>query len=96
MQILHSGRYGYHPFAVAPSAIKSPITPFKPFKLKSSGIKRTIRDFVNSAKMAKLAGYDGVEIMGSEGYLINQFIAEKQTGVQTIMGVTTKIECVCP
>lgn len=77
MQILHSGRYGYHPFAVAPSAIKSPITPFKPFKLKSSGIKRTIRDFVNSAKMAKLAGYDGVEIMGSEGYLINQFIAEK-------------------
>ena len=77
MQILHSGRYGYHPFAVAPSAIKSPITPFKPFKLKPSGIKRTIRDFVNSAKMAKLAGYDGVEIMGSEGYLINQFIAER-------------------
>ncbi|MEG3658954.1 NADPH-dependent 2,4-dienoyl-CoA reductase [Arenibacter palladensis] len=77
MQILHSGRYGYHPFAVAPSAIKSPITPFKPFKLKSSGIKRTIRDFVNSAKLAKKAGYDGVEIMGSEGYLINQFIAEK-------------------
>ncbi|SHF10614.1 2,4-dienoyl-CoA reductase (NADPH2) [Arenibacter palladensis] len=77
MQILHSGRYGYHPFAVAPSAIKSPITPFKPFKLKSSGIKRTIRDFVNSAQLAKKAGYDGVEIMGSEGYLINQFIAEK-------------------
>ncbi|WP_158978565.1 NADPH-dependent 2,4-dienoyl-CoA reductase [Cellulophaga sp. L1A9] len=77
MQILHSGRYGYHPFAVAPSALKSPITPFKPFKLKSSGIKRTIRDFVNSAKLAKLAGYDGVEIMGSEGYLINEFIAER-------------------
>ncbi|WP_282179968.1 NADPH-dependent 2,4-dienoyl-CoA reductase [Maribacter stanieri] len=77
MQILHSGRYGYHPLAVAPSAIKSPITPFKPFKLKQSGIKRTIRDFVNSAKLAKLAGYDGVEIMGSEGYLINQFIAER-------------------
>lgn len=77
MQILHSGRYGYHPFAVAPSAIKSPITPFKPFKLKQSGIKRTLRDFVNSAKLAKLAGYDGVEIMGSEGYLINQFIAER-------------------
>lgn len=77
MQILHSGRYGYHPFAVAPSAIKSPITPFKPFKLKPSGIKRTIRDFVNSAKLAKMAGYDGVEIMGSEGYLINQFIVEK-------------------
>ena len=77
MQILHSGRYGYHPFAVAPSAIKSPISPFKPFKLKPSGIKRTIRDFVNSAKLAKMAGYDGVEIMGSEGYLINQFIVER-------------------
>ena len=77
MQILHSGRYGYHPLAVAPSAIKSPISPFKPFKLKQSGIKRTIRDFVNSAKLAKLAGYDGVEIMGSEGYLINQFITER-------------------
>ncbi|WP_165748421.1 NADPH-dependent 2,4-dienoyl-CoA reductase [Cellulophaga sp. Z1A5H] len=77
MQILHAGRYGYHPFAVAPSAIKSPISPFKPFKLKQSGINRTIRDFVNSAKLSKLAGYDGVEIMGSEGYLINQFIAER-------------------
>ncbi len=77
MQILHAGRYGYHPLAVAPSAIKSPISPFKPFKLKQSGIKRTIRDFVNSAKLAKLAGYDGVEIMGSEGYLINQFITER-------------------
>ncbi|MFT6843629.1 MAG: 2,4-dienoyl-CoA reductase (NADPH2), partial [Psychroserpens sp.] len=62
MQILHAGRYGYHPLAVAPSAIKSPISPFKPFELKQSGIKRTIRDFVNSAKLAKLAGYDGVEI----------------------------------
>ncbi|ADV51109.1 2,4-dienoyl-CoA reductase [Cellulophaga algicola DSM 14237] len=77
MQILHAGRYGYHPFAVAPSAIKSPISPFKPFKLKQSGINRTIRDFVTSAKLSKLAGYDGVEIMGSEGYLINQFIAKR-------------------
>ena len=77
MQILHAGRYGYHPFNVAPSKIKSPITPFKPFKLTQSGIKRTIRDFVNSAKLSKLAGYDGVEIMGSEGYLINQFIAKR-------------------
>jgi len=77
MQILHAGRYGYHPFNVAPSAIKSPITPFKPFKLKKSGIKRTIKDFVNSAKLSKLAGYDGVEIMGSEGYLINQFIVKR-------------------
>ncbi|WP_299799696.1 NADPH-dependent 2,4-dienoyl-CoA reductase [uncultured Maribacter sp.] len=77
MQILHAGRYGYHPFAVAPSAIKYPISPFKPFKLNQSGINRTIRDFVNSANLSKLAGYDGVEIMGSEGYLINQFIAER-------------------
>jgi len=77
MQILHAGRYGYHPLAVAPSAIKSPISPFKPFKLKQSGINRTIRDFVNAAKLSKLAGYDGVEIMGSEGYLINQFITER-------------------
>ncbi len=77
MQILHAGRYGYHPFVVAPSTIKSPISPFKPFKLKQSGIQRTVRDFVNSAKLAKIAGYDGVEIMGSEGYLINQFITER-------------------
>ena len=77
MQILHSGRYGYHPFNVAPSKIKSPITPFKPFKLTKSGINRTIRDFVNCAKLSKIAGYDGVEIMGSEGYLINQFITKR-------------------
>lgn len=82
MQILHAGRYGYHPLNVAPSKIKSPITPFKPFALKQSGIKRTIKDFVNSAKLSKEAGYDGVEIMGSEGYLINQFIA-KRTNTRT-------------
>lgn len=76
MQILHAGRYGYHPFNVAPSKIKAPINRFKPFKLTKSGINRTIRDFVNCAKLSKVAGYDGVEIMGSEGYLINQFIAE--------------------
>lgn len=74
MQILHAGRYGYHPFNVAPSKIKAPINPFKPFKLTKSGINRTIRDFVSCAKLSKVAGYDGVEIMGSEGYLINQFI----------------------
>jgi len=77
MQILHSGRYGYHPIAVAPSNIKAPISPFKPFQLTESGIKRTINDFVNCAKLSKMAGYDGIEIMGSEGYLINQFIAER-------------------
>ncbi|PTX62828.1 2,4-dienoyl-CoA reductase (NADPH2) [Kordia periserrulae] len=77
MQILHAGRYGYHPLNVAPSAIKSPITPFKPKKLSSNGVKRTIQSFAKSASLAKVAGYDGVEIMGSEGYLINQFIVER-------------------
>ncbi len=77
MQILHTGRYAYHPFSVAPSAIQAPISPFKPFKLKQSGIKRTIKDFINSAKLAQDAGYDGIEIMGSEGYLINQFIVKR-------------------
>ncbi len=82
MQILHAGRYGYHPFSLAPSAIKSPITPFKPFKMSSRRIKATIKDFAKSAALAKEAGYDGVEIMGSEGYLINQFIA-KHTNKRT-------------
>lgn len=74
MQILHAGRYGYHPLAVAPSAIKSPISPFKPWGLTTGGVKRTIKDYVCCAVLAREAGYDGVEIMGSEGYLINQFI----------------------
>ena len=77
MQILHTGRYGYHPLAVAPSAIKAPISPFKPWKLTEGGIKRTIAAFANTAKLAQDAGYDGVEVMGSEGYLINQFIVSK-------------------
>ncbi len=77
MQILHSGRYGYHPLAVAPSGIQSPISPFKPWTLTKGGIRRTIKDFANCAVLAQEAGYDGVEIMGSEGYLINQFIVSK-------------------
>jgi 2,4-dienoyl-CoA reductase (NADPH2) len=77
LQILHAGRYGYHPLSVAPSKIKSPITPFTPRALSSRGVERTIRDFVHCAKLAQDAGYDGVEIMGSEGYLINQFIAAR-------------------
>ena len=75
MQILHAGRYAYHPFAVAPSAIKAPIGMFKPRALSPRGVKSTIKDFAACAKRAQRAGYDGVEIMGSEGYLINQFIA---------------------
>ncbi len=73
MQILHTGRYGYHPFTVAPSAIRAPINPFKPKALSERGIKGQIRDFVRSARLAKKAGYDGVEVMGSEGYFINEF-----------------------
>jgi len=77
LQILHAGRYAYHPLSVAPSKIKSPITPFTPRALSAAGVERTIRDFVASARLAQDAGYDGVEIMGSEGYLINQFIAAR-------------------
>ena len=77
MQILHAGRYAYHPLSVAPSRIKSPITPFTPRALTARGVERTIRNFVTCAKLARDAGYDGVEVMGSEGYLINQFLAER-------------------
>ena len=77
MQILHSGRYGYHPFNVSASNIKSPISKFKTKSLSEKGIQSTINDFVRCSKLAKYAGYDGVEIMGSEGYLINQFIAKR-------------------
>ncbi|WP_395339217.1 FAD-dependent oxidoreductase [Ningiella sp. W23] len=77
MQILHSGRYGYHPLAVSASNAKSPITPFKPRALSASGIHSTIKDYAECANYAKMAGYDGVEIMGSEGYLINQFFCER-------------------
>jgi len=73
MQILHAGRYGYHPMSIAPSAIKSPITPFKPKALSASGVEKQIRNFVRTARLAREAGYDGVEIMGSEGYFINEF-----------------------
>jgi 2,4-dienoyl-CoA reductase (NADPH2) len=77
MQILHTGRYGFHPFCVAPSAIKAPINRFRPRALSKRGIQATINAFINSAVLAREAGYDGVEIMGSEGYLINQFLARK-------------------
>ncbi len=77
MQILHAGRYGYHPFCVAPSGIRAPINRFRPRSLSGRGVRRTIRDFGRCARLAREAGYDGVEIMGSEGYLINQFIAAK-------------------
>ncbi len=77
MQILHTGRYAFHPFAVAPTALKAPISPFKPWEMSKRRIEKTIEDFAKAAKLAQYANYDGVEIMGSEGYLINQFIAAK-------------------
>ena len=76
LQILHAGRYAMHPFAVAPSAIASPISPFKPGALSSKAVRRTIDNFIHTAKLAEQSGYDGVEVMGSEGYLINQFICQ--------------------
>ena len=75
MQILHAGRYGYQPFVVSSSPIKSPISPFKPRQMSEKQIVSTIEDYANTANIAKKAGYDGVEIMGSEGYLLNQFLS---------------------
>ena len=74
MQILHFGRYAYHPELVAPSPIQAPIAPFAPRELSAADVERTIEDFVRCAELAREGGYDGVEIMGSEGYLINEFI----------------------
>jgi len=74
MQILHAGRYAYHPISVAPSRVRSPITPFTPRELSTSGVEKQIRDFVRCATLAREAGYDGVEVMGSEGYFINEFL----------------------
>ncbi|ALX12327.1 NADPH-dependent 2,4-dienoyl-CoA reductase [Burkholderia cepacia JBK9] len=77
LQILHFGRYAYHPALAAPSALKAPINPFTPHALSSDEVDETIADFVRCAALAQHAGYDGVEIMGSEGYLINEFIAAR-------------------
>ena len=77
MQILHSGRYAYHPGLVAPSALQAPISPFAPKELTDAEVERTVDDFANCAGLAQFAGYDGVEIMGSEGYLINEFISAR-------------------
>ncbi|MFF4600794.1 FAD-dependent oxidoreductase [Amycolatopsis sp. NPDC001319] len=77
LQILHAGRYSYNPLSVSASSLKAPINPFRPRALTGYGIRRTIRAFADCAALAREAGYDGVEIMGSEGYLINQFLAER-------------------
>jgi len=77
LQLLHAGRYSYHPLSKSASAIKSPINPFKPKAMTTKDVRQTVKDFANAAKLAKRAGYDGVELMGSEGYLINQFTAPR-------------------
>lgn len=77
LQILHAGRYSYHPFSVSASALKAPINPFKPRALSDRGVRRQIEAYVDCAALAREGGYDGVEIMGSEGYFINQFLAER-------------------
>jgi 2,4-dienoyl-CoA reductase (NADPH2) len=77
LQVLHAGRYGYHPFSVGASSKKSPITPFKPRAMSTREVDQTATDFAKASALAKRAGYDGVEIMGSEGYLINQMITAR-------------------
>ncbi|MGN6317040.1 oxidoreductase [Trinickia sp.] len=77
LQILHAGRYGYHPFVVSASAVRSPISKFTPKALTEAGIERTVRAYARTARLAQGAGYDGVEIMGSEGYLLNQFLCRR-------------------
>ena len=77
LQILHAGRYGYHPLSVSASGLQAPINPFKPRRLSAWGVERQVKAFVNCALLAREAGYDGVEVMGSEGYLINQFLSAR-------------------
>jgi 2,4-dienoyl-CoA reductase (NADPH2) len=77
LQILHAGRYGYHPLSVSASALQAPINPFKPRALSTRGVERQVRAFVRCAQLARESGYDGVEVMGSEGYLVNQFLSAR-------------------
>ena len=86
LQLLHAGRYGYHPLQVAPSKLKSPINPFTPRALSARGVERQINAFASAAARAREAGYDGVEVMGSEGYLINQFTAPRSNKRQDAWG----------
>jgi 2,4-dienoyl-CoA reductase (NADPH2) len=86
MQILHAGRYGYHPFTVSASKIRSPIAPFRPRALSTAAAEDQIEDFVNCAVLAREAGYDGVEIMGSEGYFINQFTVPRTNNREDVFG----------
>ncbi|MBL7251294.1 NADPH-dependent 2,4-dienoyl-CoA reductase [Alloalcanivorax marinus] len=96
LQILHAGRYSYHPFSRSASAIKSPINPFKPKAMTTREVKKTVRDFARTAELAKQAGYDGVEIMGSEGYLINQFTAPRSNRRTDEYGGSAENRCRFP
>jgi 2,4-dienoyl-CoA reductase (NADPH2) len=93
MQILHAGRYGYHPLIVAPSRVRSPISRFTPRELSSAGVRRQVRAFVRCARLAQEAGYDGVEVMGSEGYLINQFLVRRSNRRQDEWGGSFENRC---
>jgi len=95
LQILHAGRYGFHPFVVSASARKSPISMFKPRAMKEREILSTIRDFGRCARLAKLAGYDGVEVMGSEGYLLSQFICNRTNNRRDNWGAASRTACAC-
>ncbi len=88
LQILHAGRYGYHPLSVSASALQAPINPFKPRALTSWGVERQIKAYVTCAQLAREAGYDGVEVMGSEGYLINQFLSARTNRREDAWGGT--------
>lgn len=88
LQLLHAGRYAYHPFQVGAGKTTSPITPFNPRALSIRAVERTVKDFVRSAGYARQAGYDGVEVMGSEGYLINQFLSPRTNGRDDAWGGT--------
>ncbi len=90
LQVLHAGRYGYHPLSVSASRRKSPITPFRPSALSTRGVDRTASDFAASVALATKAGYDAVEIMGSEGYLINQFLAARTNDRSDAWGGTAE------
>lgn len=89
LQLLHAGRYGYHPLQVAPSRIKAPINPFTPRALSARGVERTIDAYARAARLAREAGYDGVEVMGSEGYLINQFLSRRTNAREDAWGGDT-------
>jgi 2,4-dienoyl-CoA reductase (NADPH2) len=93
MQILHVGRYGHHQDVVAPSPIQAPISAYLPRELSSAEVEQTIADYATCAALAKQAGYDSVEIMGSEGYLINQSSSGAPTNAPTDGAAATRIEC---